>query len=131
MSIWTDALEYGKRSPWRTVRTRFVRIPEFAGELRARSDRNRGVFIPRARPGDVEVCAFYRYTTVPFSHRTRRDYGYGWDPYVDDFCIFIVRARGFFFYVRGKCPRPSTACQVQRIRRCFGDHRRSVFFTIL
>lgn len=52
-------------------------------------------------PGETRrrwsMCVLSIYRGI-FSHRTRRDYGYGWDPYVDDFCIFIVGTRGFIFF---------------------------------
>lgn len=46
--------------------------------------------------------------------------------------VFLLSAPEvlFIFFSRSSdtCPRPTTACQVQWIRRCFGDRRRSVFF---
>lgn len=83
-------------------------------------------------PGETRrrwsMCVLSIYRGI-FSRRTRRDYGYGWDPYVDDFCIFIVRAWGFIFFSSKrylfvtKNSEPSII-----IRWCFGDRQRSVFF---
>lgn len=87
-------------------------------------------------PGETRrrwsMCVLSIYRGI-FSHRTRRDYGYGWDPYVDDFCIFIVGTRGFIFFFSFKRYLPTAKNSVPSvmIRWCFGQQWHFFFFFLL